>query len=330
MIVPLPDLLIAGAPKAGTTALHAALQHHPQLFMSPVKEPKFFLTDGPPPARGGPGDARTYREHVWRREDYEALFAAAPPGTLKGEATPFYLYDLNAQRRIQAAVPNVKIIAILRDPVERAHSNWTHLWSAGLDPIDDVVRACAEEGRRIAAGWAHFWHYTSLGRYGEQLAHLFTLFPREQVLIFRYRDLVDRPAETLDRICAFLGVRQGLVSQVPRENVTAHPDASPRHTLLSSFRRRLPATLAEPIETLLQHRGESRRPLTWEQRSGLLPYFADDIALLGEVTGEDFSDWLGPRSRSGGLVGIRPPSQRQSRNGRATSPGPAQPGSAQP
>ncbi|GAA3430237.1 sulfotransferase family protein [Streptosporangium sandarakinum] len=325
--MPLPDFLIAGAPKAGTTALHAALQRHPELYLSPVKEPKFFLTDGPPPTRGGPGDVQTYREHVWRREDYEALFAAAPPGTLSGEATPFYLYDRAAHRRIHDAVPHVRFVVVLRDPVERAHSNWTHLWSAGLEPIGDVVRACAEEDRRVTAGWAHFWHYVRLGRYGEQLAHLLTLFPREQVLAFRYRDLVDRPAVTLDRICAFLGVRQGLLAEVPRENVTAHPDAGRRHALLSAAARagalagrflpgRLGTALAEPIEGLLQRRGDPRRPLTWEQRQRLIPYFADDVELLQRVTGEDFGDWLRPRDRSGGLVGGRPPGQRQARNGR--------------
>src|SRR5690606_29615393 len=100
--VPLPDFLIAGVPKAGTTALHA------------VQEPKPCLTDGPPTAGDGPGDAETYREHVWRRADYEALFAEAPPGTPAGESTPFYLYDLAAQRRIRAAVPGVKLIISLR------------------------------------------------------------------------------------------------------------------------------------------------------------------------------------------------------------------------
>ncbi|WP_084965538.1 sulfotransferase family protein [Thermoactinospora rubra] len=314
--MPLPDFLVIGAPKAGTTALHAALQHHPDLYMSPVKEPKHFLTDGSPPTRGGPGDAETYREHVWRRPDYEALFAAAPPGTLKGESTPFYLYDRAAQQRIREAVPHARLIAILRDPVERAHSNWAHLWSAGLEPFGDVVRACAEEERRITAGWAHFWHYVGLGRYGEQLAHLYTLFPREQVLIFRYRDLVDRPADTLDRICAFLGVRTGLISEVPRENVTAHPEAGVGHALLAALRRRLPGPLAGRLEDRLQRRGRARHPLTWEQRRQLLGYFAADIVLLQEVTGEDFGDWLRPRERSGGLVGSRPPGQRQARNGR--------------
>ncbi|WP_336209406.1 sulfotransferase family protein [Nonomuraea sp. LPB2021202275-12-8] len=326
--MPLPHFLVIGAPKTGTTALHAALNEHPALYLSHVKEPKFFLTDdGPPPARGGPGDAQTYREHVWRRQDYEALFSAAPQGALLGEATPFYLYDLDAQRRIRETIPQARLIVIVRDPVERAHSNWTHLWSAGLEPIGDVVRACAAEPRRITAGWAHFWHYVGLGRYGEQLAHLFTLFPREQVLVFRYRDLVDRPTETLDRICAFLGVEQGVLTGMPRENVTAHPEAGGRHALLSATLRTgarigrflplgLGETLTERIEHLLQRRGNSRQPLTWEQRQQLIPHFADDIALLQDVTGEDFGDWLQPRERSGGLVGARPPGQRQSRNGR--------------
>ena len=162
--VPMPDFLVIGGPKAGTTALHAALAGHPGLYLSAIKEPKFFLSDGPPPARGGPGDALTYREHVWRREDYEALFDPAPPGTLRGESTPLYLYDRAAIRRISQAIPGAKLIVIVRDPVERAHSNWTHLWSAGLEPVGDFVRACAEEERRIAAGWASFWHYTGLGR----------------------------------------------------------------------------------------------------------------------------------------------------------------------
>ncbi|HLU95796.1 MAG TPA: sulfotransferase [Thermobifida alba] len=312
----LPDFLIAGVPKAGTTALHTALQQHPDLFMSRVKEPKFFLTDGPPPDSGGPGDADTYREHVWRRDEYEALFADAPPGTLTGESTPFYLYDPDAQRRIHAAIPEVRIIVTLRDPVERAHSNWTHLWSAGLEPIDDLVRACEAEPKRIADGWSHFWHYVGLGRYGEQLERLFALFPREQVLIFRYRDLIDRPAATLDRVCAFLGVREGLITEVPRANVTAHPDPSARHRVLSLLRRRLPAALGDPVEAMLQRRGAARRPLSWEQRRQLIPYFADDIRLLEQVTGEDYSDWLQPRQRSGGLVGARPPGHRQARNGR--------------
>jgi hypothetical protein len=322
----LPDFLVIGAPKAGSTAVHAALSQHPGLYMSQVKEPKFFLTDGPPPARGGPGDVQTYREHVWRRSDYEALFDPAPPGTLRGEATPLYLHDPDAMQRIHDLIPQAKLIAVLRDPVERAHSNWTHLWSAGLEPIDDFVAACAEEPRRIEADWASFWHYTGLGMYGQQLQHVYTLFPPEQVLIVRYLSMVDDPAGTLDRICEFLGVPTGLLTELPRENVTAHPEMTLRHRTLSRVLRvaasageRLPGEhatrLKDSLEHMLQRSAPPRQPLTWDEREQVLPIFSGDIKLLEQVTGDDFSFWLRPRERSGGMVGSRPDGQRQARNG---------------
>jgi Sulfotransferase family len=324
--VALPDFFVAGAPKAGTTALHVALARHPELYLSAVKEPKFFLTDGRPPAQGGPGDAKTYREHVWRRQDYEALFEVAPPGTLLGESTPFYLYSRAAQERIKALIPAARLIVVLRDPIERAHSNWTHLWSSGLDPIDDFVRACAAEDRRTAAGWANFWHYKHLGLYGQQLQQLYSVFPRGQVLLLRYRDLRDDPLGTLDRICAFLGVSQGPIGEIPRENVTAHPDHTLRHQYLSKILRTGSAlttrlaghpgrSVIDRLESSLQRDAAPRRPLTWEQRQALIPYFEADVRLLEDLTGEDCGAWLLPRPDSGGLVGARPAGQRQARNG---------------
>jgi Sulfotransferase family len=327
--VTLPDFLLIGAPKSGTTALHTALAAHPQLFMSAVKEPKFFLTgEEPPPSRGGgPGDVQTYREHIWRRDDYEALFGAAPPGALCGESTPFYLYDRDAQRRIRRLIPGARLIVVLRDPVERAHSNWTHLWSAGLEPVGDFVRACEAEDRRVAAGWAAFWHYTRLGRYGDQLDHLFTQFAREQVHILRYRELVASPLAALDGICAFLGVQQGLLTEVPRENVTVHPHTSLSHTTVSRLARgaaragrHLPAgaALTRRLEQLLQRGAGERKPLTWQQRQAVLPYFENDVRLLEKVMEADFGDWLQQsRERSGGMVGSRPSGQTQARNGQA-------------
>jgi hypothetical protein len=327
--VALPDFFIIGAPKAGTTALHAALAAHPSLFMSSVKEPKFFLSDGPPPSRGGgPGDVQTYREHIWRRAEYEALFATAPRGTLRGESTPFYLYRTDAQQRIRALLPDAKLIVILRDPVERAHSNWTHLWSAGLEPIGNFVEACAEEDARVAAGWADFWHYTRLGRYGDQLENLFLHFPQEQVFILRYRALIDAPAQTLDDICEFLGVHAGVIGHVPKQNVTAHPDQTLAHMTVAKLlrgaaavSRHLPGSagmaLTQPLERFLQQNAGTRQPLSWEQRQAVLPYFEDDIRLLERITETYFGDWLQPRQRSGGLVGARPTGQYQARNGRA-------------
>ena len=263
--MPLPDFLIIGAPKAGTTALHAALATHPGLYMSPVKEPKFFLTDGPPPSRGGgPGDIPTWREHVWRREDYEALFAEATAGQLRAESTPFYLYDGAAQRRIRGLIPDVRMIAMLRDPVERAHSNWAHLWSAGLDPIGDFVRACADEDRRVAAGWAQFWHYTRLGRYGEQLEHLYQVFPMEQVLVLRYRDLVDAP-----------GPDAGPDLRVPRGR------AGRRHRGTPGERDRAPGRVAGPPGRFLgdpRGRGGEQAPAGYHRHGPDQPAGTDAAA----------------------------------------------------
>src|SRR6478672_9548643 len=94
--VALPDFLVIGAPKAGSTAVHEALVQHPQLFLSTPKEPKYFMTGDVRPRRRdhrGPGDAHSRQEWVWRRADYEHLFADAPAGKLRGECTPFYLWD---------------------------------------------------------------------------------------------------------------------------------------------------------------------------------------------------------------------------------------------
>ena len=132
-----------------------------------------MCADAPPPAYAGPGDAHSQQEWIWRREDYAALFADAPPDALRLESTPFYLYLASARRRIAEELPEAQLLVVVRDPIDRAYSNWMHLWVDGLEPIDDFVAAWHAEDERVAAGWAPFWHYRRLGRYGEQLADLF-------------------------------------------------------------------------------------------------------------------------------------------------------------
>jgi Sulfotransferase family len=317
----LPDFLIVGAPKAGTTALHVALARHPQLYLSRVKEPKYFLTNGRPRPQGGPGDAKTLREQVWQRADYEALFADAPPGSLLGESTSLYLHDAGALQRIHATIPDVRIIALLRDPVDRAHSNWAHLWSAGLEPEHDFVTACLLEEKRVAAGWAPFWRYLSLSKYGEQLDLLWRLFPREQTLVLRYRELREAPAETLDRIAVFLGVQPGLVTETTAENVTTHATISPVNRAVgralrvgSAVQGALPSPLDKGmgptnrfLSRHLQREQRVREPLTLEQREALLPQFTDDVLLLERLVGESFADWLDlDVQRFGGRKQLRP------------------------
>lgn len=224
--MPLPDFLIIGSPKAGSTALHVALAQHPDLFLSTPKEPKFFMCDQrkPNPAhQKGPGDAHSAREWLWDRAKYEGLFVGAPSGALRGESTPFYLWD---------KASHVKMIAVIRDPIDRAYSNWGHLWCDGLEPESDFLTACRLEPQRIEAGDAPFWRYLETGLYGDQLQHLYGIFPREQVLVRRYRQLIDNTQAVLDQITEFLGVRTGLVSSIPKSNVSNWVPDTPVNRLL--------------------------------------------------------------------------------------------------
>lgn len=307
----LPDFMIIGAPKAGSTALHAALVQHPQVFMCTPKEPKFFMTDGRPRRRDhrGPGDAHSAREWMWRRSEYEALFAAARPGTVRGEASPFYLWDRAAHRRMAALVPDAKLIAVVRDPVDRAYSNWTHLRADGLEPVPDFRAACDQEEPRAAAGWAPFWRYVGLGRYGEQLAHLREYYPPEQIYVLRYAELVDTPRETLHRICAFLGV-DPLVDELPPSNLSAWSRPTRLNSGLSRVIRAGAAAGAfappgvwrraeAPLRQLL-HRGAGRRPpLPAPVRRELIGRFADDISVLEQLVGRSFDSWRDDSDRGG-------------------------------
>jgi hypothetical protein len=299
-----PDFFLIGAPKAGTSALHAALAAHPHLFLSRTKEPKYYMCgDSPPPAYKGPGDAHSNQEWTWQRERYLALFDEAPEGSLRGESTPFYLYNRDARRRIAADRPDAKLIAVLRDPVDRAYSNWMHLWMDGLEPEADIVEAVRREQQRVDAGWAPFWHYSGLGMYGRQLADLYDHFPREQVLLLRYRELVDSPDQTLNKVFGFLGVEGQEIPQLPSDNSRPFVRDGLRARTVGPVIRAgaavgqfLPPqvwrTVSRPLISRLHKGGDPSRPrLSPEQREALLAPHLEDIALLEELTGESFELW---------------------------------------
>ncbi len=299
-----PDVLIVGAPKAGTTALHSALARHPQIYASPVKEPKYYMcADAPPPAYRGPGDAHSQLEWIWRKSDYAALFAAAPAAALRLESTPFYLYLAGARQRIAEELPDAKLIVVVRDPIDRAYSNWMHLWVDGLEPLGDFVEAWHAEDERVAAGWAPFWHYRRLGRYGEQLRDLFSRVDRDRVLVMRYWQLVSQPTETLNRVARFLGIAEDQIDTVPSDNYRPFVEPGWRTAAIGQAIRTGAAAgqlfppqvwrhASRPLVAALQYGGRKQRPkLTVEQRTALLDDCAADIGTLEEVLGESFQDW---------------------------------------
>ena len=158
----LPDFLLVGAPKAGTTALHAALAQHPELFLSP-RQGAEVLPVRRLPAAGVPGARRRPQQ-----PGVDLAAAALPRPVRRAPATTSR--PARARRSTSTtATPGAgspptcraaKLVAVLRDPVDRAYSNWMHLWADGLEPCADVVEAVrAGGGSASTTGWAPFWHY---------------------------------------------------------------------------------------------------------------------------------------------------------------------------
>jgi hypothetical protein len=147
---------------------------------------------------------------------------------------------------------------------------------------------------------------TEIGRYGQQLEHLYSLFDREQVLLLLYRELREEPRATLDRVFAFLGVETGRLDEVPAENVTPHVDDGLINSALHKTLQGIDAlgSMAPPLHRaaqslgvkLLQREQRTRPALSLEERCLLLPHYYEDLALLEQLTGRSFAHWRDPEN----------------------------------
>ena len=174
----LPTYLIAGTVRSGTTSLHRALRRHPEVFAPGEKELHFF-------------DRQFDRGVGW----YESLFAEAPGTGPVGEATPNYVYDDHAVERMAGVLPDARVVVLLRDPVERAYSQYWMQRSAHHETLD-FADAVATEAERLASPDPNaraYYSYVDRGRYVGQLQRLRAYYPAEQTLVVLYEDLT-RPA----------------------------------------------------------------------------------------------------------------------------------------
>lgn len=186
----MPNFLVIGAGKGGTTALHRYLQQHPEIFMSRRKELRFFPFENQRPDYRGPGDALDVSTVTTTIDDYRAHFAAAEGYPARGEASPVYLYLPRSAERIKHYLPEVKLVAILRHPAERAYSQYLMMRKWNGEKLN-FTEALAAEDQRVADGWGHRWHYRRRGFYATQLKSYFDLFKREQLRIYLYEDYLD-------------------------------------------------------------------------------------------------------------------------------------------
>jgi hypothetical protein len=297
-----PNFLIIGAAKSGTTSLWRYLSQHPQIFFARIKEPRFFSYEGETIDYRGPGDDKWGREIVNTWEDYAALFTPSAEQTAAGEASNVYLYfAAKTAPRIAARIPRVRLIAILRNPVDRAYSSFMMLRGEGREPIADFRRALREEPGRLAQGWSPAWAYTRRGFYAESIRTYLSLFPREQMRFFLYEDLERRPQELFDSIFGFLGVDSYRPDASRRYNVSVSPKSRRfafllhnRTPLSRTLRLFLPQAVRLDINRRLREWNMQRPPkLPAPIRAELAPVFREDILRAADLIGRDLSGWLG-------------------------------------
>jgi hypothetical protein len=248
----LPDFLILGAQKAGTTALYAYLRWHPQVSGPTWKEVSFF-------------DRHWARGADWYRGQFPLRRRSGLVAV--GEASPSYLFHPLAPERVAAVVPDARLIVLLREPGERAYSHYQHEVALGRESLSFEEALAAEKERTSGevermlvnpryfsnAWWDHT--YTARGLYAEQLERWFAVFPRDQLLVLTTDELADQTGATVERVVEFIGVPAGTdTATFPRVFERSYAPMSP------NARATLQETFAVPNERL---RALLSRDLPW-------------------------------------------------------------------
>lgn len=240
------DFVIAGTQKGGTTALDVYLRRHPQVEMAKIKEPHFFDTEenfSAPP---------TY-------DDYHSLFNFGSDALVRGEATPIYMYWYDAPRRLWEYNPSLKVILLLRNPIERAYSHWNMERARNFESIEFEEALLTEQIRcREALPLQHRrFSYTDRGFYSDQLRRIWHYFPRDQTLVLKSEVFGAEPAGALEAICSFLDIPPMPVIETPRV-----------------------------------HRGNYLDEMPDDCRTFLAALYKEEINELQRLLGWDCSDWL--------------------------------------
>lgn len=299
----LPTFMIVGAVKSGTTALYHYLGQHPDVFMSERKETNFF---------GYWQDRSDYHEpfpqsgleRITRLEQYRALFADAPAGAAVGEASPWYLFHPAAPERIAQLLPELKVVAILRDPAARAYAHFGHNVRDGKEThgIEDFERALDDEDERLAAGWHPMvYAYRRMGCYHEQIGRYLDRFGNDRVRIHLFDDFQADAGAVVRDLYRFIGVDPAFTPDLGvRYNVTGLPKSRRLHRLIRGrnplkrlLARALPtATRRRLKDRMLQSNLERLPPLPAAAEARLRAGYRDDILALQERIGRDLSGWL--------------------------------------
>ncbi len=270
----LPNFLVIGTSHAGTTSLYYCLKQHPQVFLPKVKEPGFFTstdTDNPRQIR----DAQAYAD----------LFAGSESAVARGEMSPYYLHAWNAGQRIKDAIPDVKLIVILREPVSRAFSHYLDVY------VDQPARYLEEFEAGFLSDPQHW--FVQLSYYAPAIRHYLDLFDRQQFLFLVTEQFAADPTPTLDRICEFLGADSGFDFDLSlRHNASGLPKSRIFNALfgmrnVNHIAKQLLPDRVIAAATRIKGRNLKKPELPTALAGELRRYFVDDVSGASDLTGLD-------------------------------------------
>ena len=299
IVMPLPNFLLIGAAKSATTSLADYLNQHPDIFLPPNnKEPNYFAFAGetlPPPGPASPHvlNALWYSHCVTDYAGYLSLFEPARNEKAIGEASVRYLYFPEAPRRIKEKLSNVRLIAILREPVSRLYSHYCMNVQYQFEPLS-LPDAIAAESARRGSKWGWDWHYVNVGLYAQQLKRYFDIFPRDQIKIFLYDEFLENPGAVFQEMCRYLGVDDQFVPDMSGRGKVAY---RPKNLALdqclhwprpdcTGIGRRVPRRLPKGILAWLERWNSAPVPkLDPGLRQDLSRLFHEDVRELEELLG---------------------------------------------
>jgi hypothetical protein len=297
----LPNFLIIGAAKGGTTSVWQQLSQHPAVYMHPDKRLEYFSFEsdrifaGPPPLNAS-------REPVSTIHQYKAAFVASRGATAVGEASNTYLYSEAAASRVHDEIPDVRIIAILRNPAERAFSRYLQLRRSGRETETFSV-ALAREDQRIRENWWPEFHYVAGGLYHRQLSRYYSLFPAHQIRIYLFEQLVSDMRLVLGDMFRFLGVddsfdppdkavysASGLVrSKAIHGGLKVLRAARP---IVAKALPSKPRQFVLRVAAAINNRNLVKPPLPAKDRAYMIEKYRDDTLRLQDLLNVDLCKWL--------------------------------------
>jgi hypothetical protein len=302
-----PDFFILGAGKSGTSSLYFYLAQHPEIFMSPVKEPSFFCD---------------IFQVVDNAVDYAKLFQNATTQKRVGEASHVYFSYPKTAPVLRAFFPDARFLLILRDPVDRAYSLYHHMARHGFEWIPSFEKALqAEEHRAVDPAFEkhnpqYFYNYLYFrsGLYGEQIERYLQWFERDRFLFLTLDELQSNPLGVIQRAWAFLDVDPSIVPEIEVKNKGGGVRSAPwqfflRHRLRPTLTRLNVPRKAEMLAWLFGRNstGVPIPPMNPKTRELLRSRYANDLQRTEEFTGLDLSAWISPSAslREAGRVAAR-------------------------